>query len=449
MKHSHSARVQSLLILEDIANHQSYPNQAIQNVIKAQVLSSVDQRFMVELVYGTLSRQITLDAVLDQWIKKPQKVDVWTRCLLRLSLYQLMYLDKIPNYSVVNEAVKIAKRYRHEGVARFVNGVLRQILRQDQWLLTWPSDRYARLSIEYSVPVWLVQKFEHDFGSEKTEALLASLLHKSKLMMRNVHPDQISTEALCEQLEKEGMVVSKSSWNELGIWIQSGDVFQSELFLKGYLTVQDESSMLVAPTLQIQPTDQVLDMCAAPGGKTGHLAYYIDPKQGGRIYALDQSQKKVDLIQENIKRLGYLDRVTCYVQDATQLDQRFSGKQFDKILLDAPCSGLGLIRRKPDIRYTKQPLDFKALADVQKALLKQAVAHLKVGGRLTYSTCTIAPEENEQVIQWFLKHYPNMRYIPWQADHIPTTPVTYGMQLLPSDADTDGFYICCLEKISE
>lgn len=231
----------------------------------------------------------------------------------------------------------------------------------------------------------------------------------------------------------------------IGLIAPSGHLAGTSAFVKGEYTMQDESSMLVAPSLDIQPGDVVLDACAAPGGKTTHIAQYLDPKQGGQVTALDLHANKVRLINKNAKRLGLTDRIHAQVLDARKVATTFSANSFDKILVDAPCSGLGLIRRKPEIKYTKTPEDPAHLQQIQLAILNSVAPTLKIGGRLTYSTCTMVKEENQDVVAQFLAAHPEFEQVS-----VPTLKPLHkahsapALQLFPDDYDTDGFFIASL-----
>lgn len=313
----------------------------------------------------------------------------------------MIYLDKIPAHAILFEAVEVAKKKGHIGISKFINGVLRSAERKGFPDTETISDPIERLSIELSMPRWLVEKFTADIGLEETKHLGESLLRPSHSSAR-VNGKFLTVDEALEAMEEEGFDVRESVISPVGIVSDGGHFASSPLFQSGQLTIQDESSQLVAPALQIEPHHQVLDACAAPGGKTTHIASYLSAEEGGKVTALDLHEHKVALITENAKRMHVEDVVTAMKLDARNVDQEFSDEQFDRILVDAPCSGLGLMRRKPDIKYTKKEKDLLNLQKVQLGILEQVAPKLKVGGLLVYSTCTIANEENKDTIEHFL-----------------------------------------------
>lgn len=440
-------RFQSLLLLEKVAKNQSYSNLLVSDQIKKSKMSEKDARLFTEIVYGTISRQLTLDYYLEPFIKDAKKIDIWVRVLLRLSLYQLLYLDRVPAYSILNDAVEIAKDYGNQGIGKFVNGVLRNIQRKGVRKISDISDPLERLSIETSIPYELVKKLVADYGIEQTRTIGCSLFERSRVSARLTHLSATSKEEIIEELQTEGIEATPSKISPVGIVATKGALARSRAFREGEITIQDESSMLVAPAMQLESQHVVLDACAAPGGKTTHIASYLDAEQGGKVIALDIHQHKLTLIEENAKRLRVADVVKPQLLDARKVKDSFSDETFDRILVDAPCSGLGLMRRKPDIKYTKQIEDFSRLQQIQLEILDSVAAKVKKCGIITYSTCTIVPEENTQVIQKFLSAHPEFEIIaPQGTDHLTKSLHENQLQLLPSDYGTDGFYICCLRR---
>lgn len=440
-------RFQSLLLLERVAKRQAYSNLLLNDAIKKTQMDPKDARLFTEIVYGTISRQLTLDYYLTPFLKNARKLDEWVRLLLELSLYQMLYLDRVPTYGIINDAVEIAKNYGNPGIGKFVNGVLRNVDRQGVPDINDIWDKNERLSIELSLPLWLTEKLIQDHGYDQTRKIGLSLFEKSRVSARVTQPDKHSREELLNQLLNEGIEALPSTISPVGIVAEKGALAKSTVFQNGWLTIQDESSMLVAPTLLIQPSDKVLDACAAPGGKTTHIAQYLDANQGGEVIALDIHQHKLKLIEENAQRLGLTDCVVPTLLDAREVQNQFPDESFDCILVDAPCSGLGLMRRKPDIKYTKKATDFQNLQRIQLEILRSVATKVKIWGIITYSTCTFVPEENEQVIQQFLDEYPNFEVItPAGMDRLSESLIPQGLRLLPSDYGTDGFFISCLKR---
>ena len=432
-----TARSLALTVLEDVFVNQAYSNIALNKHLKGSQLSAADKGLVTEIVYGTVARKLILEWYLSHFIEDRDKLDNWLYILLLLSAYQLRYLDKIPNHAVVNEAVELAKA-RKKGSEKLVNAVLRRILREG-----WPDvdsikRKNKRDSIAYSLPVWLVSKLKEEYGEERAQAIFKSLLVRNKASIRVA--DLSRKEEIKAVLE-----ATDSPLAATGLVKEQGHFAGHDLFSEGAITIQDESSQLVAPTLHLQGHEQVLDACAAPGGKTAHMASYLT---SGRVMALDLYNHKLDLIQENAQRLGVADQVQTKKLDARKVHEFFGRDSFDKILVDAPCSGIGLLRRKPDIKYNKETADFTSLQEIQLEILGSVCQTLRKGGIITYSTCTIVSEENFQVVEAFLESHPEFEQVKLEHECkdilkdgcILITPELYG---------SDGFFISQFRKISE
>ncbi|EMG35179.1 16S rRNA (cytosine(967)-C(5))-methyltransferase RsmB [Streptococcus oralis] len=432
-----TARSLALAVLEDVLVNQAYSNIALNKHLKGSQLSVADKGLVTEIVYGTVARKLTLEWYLSHFIEDRDKLDNWLYILLLLSAYQLRYLDKIPNHAVVNEAVELAKA-RKKGSEKLVNAVLRRILREG-----WPDidsikRKNKRDSIAYSLPVWLVSKLKEEYGEERAQAIFKSLLMRNKASIRVA--DLSRKEEIKAVLE-----ATDSPLAATGLVKEQGHFAGHDLFSEGAITIQDESSQLVATTLDLQGEEQVLDACAAPGGKTVHIASYLTT---GQVTALDLYGHKLNLIQENAQRLGVVDRVQTQKLDARKVHEFFGRDSFDKILVDAPCSGIGLLRRKPDIKYNKETADFTSLQEIQLEILGSVCQTLRKGGIITYSTCTIVSEENFQVVEAFLESHPEFEQVKLEHECkdilkdgcILITPELYG---------SDGFFISQFRKISE
>lgn len=432
-----TARNLALAVLEDVFVNQAYSNIALNKHLKGSQLSVADKGLVTEIVYGTVARKLTLEWYLSHFIQDRDKLDNWLYVLLLMSAYQFRYLDKIPDHAVVNEAVEIAKA-RKKGSEKMVNAVLRRILREG-----WPDidsikRKNKRDSIAYSLPVWLVSKLKEEYGEERAQAIFESLLVRNKSSIRVT--DLSRKEEIKAVLEANDSPLAAS-----GLVKEQGHFAGHDLFSEGAITIQDESSQLVAPTLDLQGHEQVLDACAAPGGKTAHMASFLT---SGKVTALDLYDHKLDLIQENTKRLGVADRVQTQKLDARKVHEFFEKDSFDKILVDAPCSGIGLLRRKPDIKYNKETADFTSLQEIQLEILGSVCQTLRKGGIITYSTCTIVSEENFQVVEAFLESHPEFEQVKLEHECkdilkdgcILITPELYG---------SDGFFISQFRKISD
>ena len=436
----HMVRYQTLLILNRVQQSQAYSNL----MIKEAEVADKDRGLLAEIVYGTISYRYYLDYQMDEFVRG-KKMDAWVRELLRLSLYQMIFLDRIPDHAVIHDAVTIAKQAGNEGVGKFVNGILRAFQRRGH-IAVQTEDALTTVSIETSMPKELLQFLSDQYGFDTTKALAYSLLTPSHVSARLTHLDE-SRPALLKELIAEGYEVKESQVSPYGIIGGHGFLAGSTPFKEGRLTIQDESSMLVAPALQVEPHHHVLDACAAPGGKTTHIASYLDANQGGKVTALDIHPHKKRLIEENAKRMHVEDVVEARVMDAREVQSEFDNESFDRILVDAPCSGLGLMRRKPDIKYTKTVEDLERLPQIQLEILESCASKLKNHGILLYSTCTINKKENEAVIEAFLANHPEFQVTTVKGSEQIEKSVHHQMvTLLPQDYYTDGFFICCLVK---
>ena len=432
-----TARSLALAVLEDVFINQAYSNIALNKHLKGSQLSAADKGLVTEIVYGTVARKLTLEWYLSHFIQDRDKLDNWLYVLLLMSAYQVRFLDKVPDHAVVNEAVEIAKS-RKKGSEKLVNAVLRRILREG-----WPDvatikRKNKRDSIAYSLPVWLVSKLKEEYGEERAQGIFDSLLVRNKASIR-------VTDLRRKEEIKAVLEASDSPLAVSGLVKEQGHFAGHDLFSEGAITIQDESSQLVAPTLDLQGHEQVLDACAAPGGKTAHMASFLT---SGKVTALDLYDHKLDLIQENAERLGVADRVQTQKLDARKVHEFFEKDSFDKILVDAPCSGIGLLRRKPDIKYNKETADFTSLQEIQLEILGSVCQTLRKGGIITYSTCTIVSEENFQVVEAFLESHPEFEQVKLEHECkdilkdgcILITPELYG---------SDGFFISQFRKISD
>lgn len=425
------------MVLEDVFDNGAYSNIALNQALQSSAMSQKDKSLVTELIYGTVARKITLEWYLAHYIADRDKLEPWVYYLLMVSLYQLLYLDKIPAHAVVNDAVAIAKnRGNKKGAEKLVNAVLRRASQEE---LPAPSSirrKNKRLSVLYSTPVWLVKKLSEQYGDERAETILASLFVRNKASIRVIDPDKLpgiaaATGAELSQLSPVGLVKS------------AGHFVATDYFAEGDITIQDESSQLVAPTLDLQGNEQILDACASPGGKTTHMASYLT---SGHIIALDLYDHKLDLVKDNAKRLGVADKISTHKLDATKVHEVFAADSFDKILVDAPCSGIGLIRRKPDIKYNKENQDFNSLQEIQLQILSSVCQTLRKGGIITYSTCTIFDEENFQVIEKFLASHPNFEQV--KLSHKQEDVVVDGcLAITPEQYQTDGFFIAQVKRI--
>ncbi|MGD8190105.1 16S rRNA (cytosine(967)-C(5))-methyltransferase RsmB [Brevibacillus ginsengisoli] len=442
------AREIALEILTRIDENRSYSNLELKHVLSQHDLASVDIGLVTELVYGTIQRRYTLDTVISRFVKGgAAKLQPWVLNLLRLSLYQVRYLDRVPERAAVHEAVEIAKQRGHQGIASMVNGVLRSVIRQpDTWDTPPQGNKVERLSFEESHPAWLVKRWIKLYGEEVTRAICAANNRPPHASVR-VNRLKIAQDELLQKLREQYPEADFSQVSPDGL-ILGGHAAGTSWFQEGYLSIQDESSMLVGPALNAKPGMRVLDACAAPGGKTTHIAELMQNQ--GEIIACDVHPHKRDLIEQNASRLG-IDIIKTLVADAADLPEQDLG-QFDRILLDAPCTGFGVIRRKPDIKWNKQPEDIKEIAQVQLSLLSQVSKLLKPGGLMVYSTCTIDPKENQDMIIRFCEEHPEFELDTTLKADLPERireqmTETHGfVQILPHHFDSDGFFISRIRR---
>ncbi|GAB6990503.1 16S rRNA (cytosine(967)-C(5))-methyltransferase RsmB [Paenibacillus pini] len=439
-------------ILTRVEQEGAYSNLLLNAALQKTMLSKEDVGLTTELVYGTVSRLNTLDYFLNRFVSKGvDKLQPWVRSLLRMSLYQIMYLDRIPDHAVVNEAVNLAKRHGHQGISGMVNGVLRNVLRSPEKLVL-PDGLAAaqRIALQHSHPQWLVERWIRQYGEQTAEDICAANNEPPSVSVR-VNTTMISREALMLEMEAEGLEVVASTLAPEGILVKSGgNMALTHWYRNGQLSVQDESSMLVGDAAMPESGMKVLDCCAAPGGKTAHLAELM--RDEGQIIANDLHEHKHSLIHEQAQRLG-LSSIQTTTGDAMMLSNKYPPASFDRILLDAPCSGLGVIRRKPDLKWAKTPEDIRDISNLQYDLLSSVSSLLRPGGILVYSTCTIEPRENEEIVNRFLENHPDFgtaknNSTGWNVLEQSALPRGGGVQILPQHYHSDGFYIARITRFS-
>ena len=417
---------------------------ALRNALnKYQFLPRQERAFITRVCEGTLEYRIQIDYIIDSFSKVPvNKMKPAIREILRSAVYQLKYMDSVPDSAVCNEAVKLAQKKGFYNLKPFVNGVLRTIIRE-MGMLKFPKkeeDVIRYLSVRYSMPEGLVQRWLDAYGEEVTEKILADFLEEKPITVR-CRTYLNSVEKICRSMEEQGVKVTQAPYLPYAKRISDfNHIMTLDAFLQGQIQVQDVSSMLVAEVANPQKGDYIIDMCAAPGGKSLHLG---DKMEGfGTVDARDVSQYKVQLIEENVQRTGSIN-VQAKVQDATIFDVE-SECAADIVIADVPCSGYGVIGKKPEIKYRAAKQRQDELVALQRTILKRAAEYVKPRGSLIFSTCTIAREENEENMMWFMNNYPFKLesldpYLPKEL-HSETTALGY-LQLLPGIHKTDGFFI--------
>lgn len=411
-----SARKISVELLERISKNGEYSSEIIPITLQKTNLSQKDKSLVLELVNGTLRWQGQLDWILAKYFhgsfeKSPDKL----KRILEISLYQIKFLDKIPQYAAVSEGVQIAKEAGGQPWGKLVNGVLRNYLRSRD-LINFPSienDPVSAISVEHSHPKWLVQRWLDRYGLERTIRFCEHNNRRPEISLRT-NLRKITRAALLKELETSGLQPEPSKYFDDFIKVSKPrNLAELPSFQNGLFAIQDESTALATHLLAPKKGDTVLDMCAAPGGKTCHIGQLVGDE--GKVVAVDIKADRLNLLKENLTRLG-LKSIQPLVGNAAEIDL----PKVDKILLDAPCSGLGVLSKRADLRWKRKPQDIFNIRIIQKKILENAARLLKRDGALVYSTCTLEPEENEELIEEFLKEHSNFQVDP-DSDSVDQT----------------------------
>lgn len=450
-------------MLTEIENGKSYSHILIRNVLdKYGYLPAKDRAFIKRVTEGTLERRIQIDYIINAYSKVPaEKMKPLIRNILRMSVYQILFMDAVPDAAACNEAVKLAAKRKFQNLKGFVNGVLRNIARQKERIgygcgveKAGAADFYpdskknpvAYLSVFYSMPEIIVRMWLKEYGMEKTEIMLRAMLEIRPVTVRIKESlTEKEKEDCLAKIEKRGIGIRRHSYLPYAYCLDHVEGIRSVPgFGEGLFAVQDVSSMLCVECAGIKEGDFVVDVCAAPGGKSTHGA----EKTGktGRVLARDISAEKTDYIRENAKRQG-LD-IETEISDAMEYDEELEG-QADVLLADVPCSGLGVLGRKRDIKYNITEEMLAQLPDIQRKILDTVWRYVKPGGILVYSTCTIRKEENEENARWFLKNFPfTAEDISSRLENVPGTETAQEgyIQLLPGIHETDGFFIAVFRR---
>lgn len=421
-------------LLLEVTRDGKFSHIVIRDVLdKYRYLPRTERAFIKRLSEGTLERMIELDYVIDQFSKtKVAKMKPVIRTILRISVYQILYMDSVPDAAACNEAVKLTAKRGFSGLKGFVNGVLRNIARNvDQIILPDRNTEPVRaLSVRYSMPEWITQRFIEQYGTERAEHILDAFLQKADTCVR-IDVSRVSPEEIITSLKADGIRVQQDERLACALHISGFDTLEEiPAFAEGLLYVQDLSSMMVAESAGIKRGDFVLDVCAAPGGKSIHLAQMM--KGTGMVEARDLTEYKVAMIKENIERCQ-VRNMRAVLHNALEYDPELDAKA-DVLIADLPCSGLGVIGTKTDIKYKTSLEQIQNLARLQRQILEVVCRYVKPGGTLMYSTCTMTPEENQENVRWFLKRHPEFFLRNEQ-------------QFLP-DENCDGFYIARMRRCS-
>lgn len=412
-----------------------------QALTKYQYMEKQERAFITRVSEGTLEYLLQIDEVLNRYSKTPvKKMKPLVRTLLRMSVYQLLHMDRVPASAVCNEAVKLMEKRGFSGLKGFVNGVLRTIAREKETISFGDG-----LSLRYSMPQWIVSMWENQYGRKETEVMLQALLEERPLAVRfltkRASREQILESLASQQISCEPSILSEDVYYLSGI----DSLEQTEAFQNGCLQVQDTASSLVGVFAAPKKGDMVIDLCAAPGGKALHMAERLDGS--GHVEARDVSEEKTALIDANIARTG-LQNIETAVWDARRFDETRK-ETADIVLADLPCSGLGIIGRKPDIKYRASHEKLLQLQALQREILAASWQYVKPGGLLVYSTCTISKEENDENRAWFLEHFP---FEPVDIRGMANAALTEEslkdgyVQLKPGVHQSDGFFIAVMRR---
>lgn len=437
-------------ILLEVTRDGEYSHIALRNVLsKYQYLDKKERAFITRVTEGTLEHMIEIDYIINQFSNvKVNKMKPVIRCIMRSAVYQLKYMDSVPDSAVCNEAVKLASKKGFHNLKGFVNGVLRNIARNlDKIEYPSESNYVEYLSVKYSMPAWILEQWLSAYDKKIVECMLEDFLKEKPTTVR-CNLNQCSVEELVETLQKEGVTVEKHPYLPYALWISGYDYLADLMsFVAGMFYVQDISSMLVAHIANPKLGDRVIDVCAAPGGKSLHVAELL--KGTGQVEARDLTDYKVNLIQDNIERTQ-MQNMQAVRWDATVLDEN-AIETADIVIADLPCSGLGVMGKKTDLKYKMTPETQNELAALQKEILAKVQAYVKLDGSLVYSTCTIHTKENMENVEWFLREYPEFELVPIQGllcEELQESIEREGcLQFLPGVHKSDGFFIAKFRKV--
>lgn len=437
----------ALNILLKVLEEGQFSHLVLREVLASyQDLEKRQRAFINNLVQGSIQHKLELDYIINQFSKIPtSKMKPLIRNLMRLSVYQMKYMDQVPDSAICNEAVKLASKRGYSSLRGFVNGVLRSILRglHD---IEYPSDPIEAFEVLYSIPKWMLELWSESYELEIVRKICEAVNQSTTFTIRT-NTELVSPEVLFESLRSQGFQVSPHPYLPYACYLSGVDYLDAIAdFRRGEFYVQDISSMLVTEIADVKPGYSCVDVCAAPGGKSLHLASKL--KGTGTVLARDLTEFKVRLINENRIKSG-LTNIKTQVWDARVYDESLH-QQMDLVLADLPCSGLGIIGKKPDLRYNASKEGIESLVKLQREILTVVKDYVKPGGVLLYSTCTIHPSENEEQVRWFLQSFPEFSldditsYLPPQLQEDVRD---FGMlQLLPGVHETDGFFLCRLKR---
>lgn len=445
------ARELALSIVYDVTENGAYANLSLDKALRASRLAPNDKKLVTEIVNGSIRMIKHLDWVLNLFLQKPvEKQNPWLRNILRISTYQLIFMQRIPDYAAVNSAVDLSRKKTSRALSGVCNGVLRNIIRNLEKIDYPYASQLEYLSVYYSQPEWLTHMWLEEFGPELTEKMFVYLNQSARLSLRN-NELRGSSDQLLQDLAKEGVTASASPLIPCSIRVETLDKSIEELssYQQGRFYIQNEASMLAAAILDPQPGERVIDLCCGLGGKTSHFAEKMENQ--GNIEAIDIHAHKISLLEKNCQRLG-ISIVQAQARDILHVE--VPNPAWDRVFLDAPCSGLGVLNRRSDSRWRKKPEEILELSKLQRALLQKSSEMVMPGGVLVYSTCTINPLENEAIINDFISANHDFT-VENLADSIHFFPMDEGdllnarrgfLTLLPGKYDTDGMFYARLRR---
>lgn len=445
-----SARKIAYEILMDIEVNNNYSNISLNSHLSKVKVDNRDKGLITELVYGVIEKKRYIDYIINKVSKiKVRKMENSVKIAIRLGVYQIVFLDRIADYAAINESVDIIKKI-DKRASGFVNAILRNVLRKKDDICKINDNTTENIAIKYSYEKWIVDRLIGEHGLARAKSILESLSERPKLYLRINRSkmdgfDDIDefAEFIIDQLEKEGIKAKRSEFLEEAIQVDNfKNIEANKLFKMGYISVQDISSMLVSKALNPKGNSKVLDLCAAPGGKTTHIAELMN--NTGLVLSQDIYDHKIKMIKWYANRLG-LNNIKVEKADALSLCEEYKGK-FDYVLSDVPCSGMGIVRRKPEIKY-KTEEEVNKLPDIQLSILRNAAEYVKEGGVLVYSTCTIFKEENMGIIYRFLSENQDFSLDSIENLNLDSSTLDSGyINIYPDEFEMDGFFICRLKK---
>lgn len=437
----------ALKTLYKIDKEQAYSNIALDEMIK-QNKNNLDERdigFISEIVYGVTTWKLTIDEIIKKHSNiKIKKISSWILNILRMGIYQIIFLDKIPKSAAVNESVNLAKRYGHKSSSNFVNAILRKVEKTDYEELFNIEDSIQRISKTNSMPIWIIEELLKELDMQKVEEICNCSNKKTKVTIR-INSLKASKKVVEEKLNERNIQFEDGILEDFLILDKVKNIENLDLFKQGLFTIQDEGAGLIPIILNPESNDTILDACSSPGGKTTYIAELMENK--GKIEAWDIHEHRIKLVDDVVDRLG-INIVEAKVKDASIYNEEYL-ERFDKILLDVPCLGIGVLKRKPDIKWQRKKEDIEEITRLQLDILKTCSKYLKKGGQLIYSTCSILKEENQVIIEKFLRENNN-----FEIGKIDMNLNSFFKKYIKNDKyiqvyqneKTDGFFICKIMK---